>query len=91
MLDVNSKTNFDVDLDNSERLMVVDLPGAGWSAAMSKTFGGKSPLLSSYSVEPAGDGHMLIFQLKGTANIASKSDIGANNGTGRRIVIDLTR
>jgi N-acetylmuramoyl-L-alanine amidase len=89
VLDTNAKTDFNVDIDNSERIMVIDLPSANWTAAMARSFG-KSPIISSYKVEPSGNGHLLIFQLKAPANLASKSDIGGPNG-GRRIVLDIAK
>ena len=89
VLDTNAKTDFNVDIDNSEHIMVVDLPTADWTAAMSRSFS-KSPLISSYKVEASGNGHLLIFQLKGTTSLASKSDIGGPNG-GRRIVLDIAK
>ena len=88
VLDVNTKTGFNVDIDNNEKIMIVELPDAGWSASMSKNFG-RSPVISSYAVEPSDNGHMLIFQLKKAANITYKDDISALSGSGRRIVIDL--
>lgn len=90
VLDVNAKTNYSLDIDNNEKIMVVELPSAGWSAAASRNFG-RSPAIASYSVEPAGDGQMLIFQLKRAANVLYQDDIPALNGSGRRIVIDLGR
>lgn len=88
VLDVNTKTGFNVDIDNNEKIMIVELPDADWSTSMSRSFG-RSPIISSYAVEPSGNGHMLIFQLKKAANITYKADIGALSGSGRRIVIDL--
>lgn len=87
VLDVNAKTSFSTDIDNGEKIMIVELPNAGWSTTTSKSFD-KSSYLTSYKVESSGDGQLLIFQLKREARIAYKEDIGGANG-GRRIVIDL--
>ena len=89
VLDVNAQTGFNVDIDNNEKIMIVELPDADWATSMTKSFG-RSPFISSYAVEPSDNGHMLIFQLKKMANIGYKDDIPALNGSGRRIVIDLT-
>ncbi len=88
VLDVNTKTSFKTDLDNAEKIMIVDIPKAEWSAATSKNFG-KSSFISSYKVESSDGGQLLIFQLKRSARISYQSDIGGQNGS-RRIVIDLS-
>lgn len=89
VLDVNTTTPFNVDVDNNEKIMIVELPQANWTAVQSRNFG-KSPIVSSFAVEPSGNGHILIFQLKKAANVIYQDDIGAFRGSGRRIVIDLS-
>lgn len=89
VMDVNAKTGFSVDIDNTERIMVVDLPNAGWSDKMSQSFG-KSPFISSYKVEPSDNGHIVIFQLKKNARVGYKADLKGFEGTSRRLVIDVT-
>lgn len=88
VLDVNTKTTFSVDVDNSERIMTVDLSNAAWSAATVKNFR-NSPYISSYTVESTGNGSLLIFQLKQHAKIAYKDDLKSLTGSGRRLVIDV--
>lgn len=87
VLDTNAKTSFSVDIDNDENIMVVDLPNTKWSAATSKNLGSK--IVSSYRVEQSGDGTLLIFALKRSADILAQSEIAGARGAGRRIVIDL--
>lgn len=87
VIDVNAKTPFTADIDNSENILVVDLPQAGWSAATSKNLG-NSGFLSSYKVENSGNGNLIIFQLKKSARILSKEDLGGS-GSSRRLVIDV--
>ncbi len=88
VLDTNNKTDFKVDIDNSEKIMIIDLPSATWGAATSQSFR-KSGFLSSYKVEKTDQGSMLILQLKKSAKIGYKSDLKGTSGTSRRIVIDL--
>ena len=88
VLDVNTKTNFQVDIDNGENIMIVELPNASWSAAQSKSFG-RSPHIGSYNVEQSGNGSLLIFQLKKSAKVVYKDDLKSLTGSGRRIVIDV--
>ncbi len=87
VLDSNAKTSFSVDIDNDEKIMVVDLPNTKWSAVTSKNLGSK--IVSSYRVEQSGDDTLLIFALKRSADILSQSEIAGARGVGRRIVIDL--
>lgn len=92
VLDLTGKTGFRADLDNGEKILVVELDNAGWAAAAQKTFAPSDPLFSSYKTEKMGDnGTMLIVQLKKTSSIAYKSAVGdAAAGTGK-IIIDLKK
>ncbi|HEU4838104.1 MAG TPA: hypothetical protein VFS88_01680 [Micavibrio sp.] len=90
VLDMRGKTAFTADLDNKEKILVVELPKAAWNAESQKSFS-ENPLLSSYRTEAAPDGGtMLILQLKSASSIGYKASID-NPGGGSRIVIDLTR
>ena len=89
VIDVNSKTPFNVDVDNNERIMVVDLPQAGWNTATVKSFA-RSPFVSSYKVETSGQGHILILQLKRNARVSYQKDLKGFSGHSRRLVIDLS-
>ncbi len=89
VMDVSSKTSFNVDIDNNEKIAVIELPNAVWSASKAKTLA-KSNFVSSYTVETAGDGHILILQLKRNAKVTYKDDLKGNSGGSRRLVIDLS-
>lgn len=88
VMDVNSKAEFSVDIDNSEKIMIVEFPKAGWSANTARNFAG-SPYIASYKAEAAGDGTLVIFQLKQAAKVAYKDDLKGASGTSRRVVIDV--
>jgi len=87
VLDTNAKTSFSIDIDNNEKIMVVDLPEAKWTASKSKNLGSKT--VGSYRVESSETGSLLILQLKKNAEVLSQSEIPGTGGAGRRIVIDL--
>jgi hypothetical protein len=89
VMDINSKVGFNIDIDNNEHIMIVELPNASWSAAMSKSFA-KSPYITSYNAEASGSGYIAIFQLKRDARIGYKADLDGFTGSSRRIVIDVT-
>jgi hypothetical protein len=89
VLDVRGKTSYTADLDNNEKILVVELPKTAWTAESQKSFSG-NPLLSSYRTEAMADGGtMLILQLKSASSIGYKAAIDNPDG-GSRIVIDLT-
>jgi len=87
VMDTNGKAGFSVDVDNNEKIAVIDLPQAGWTASTSRALA-KSNFVSSYKVQPSGNGHILILQLKRNAQVTYKSDL-KGSGSGRRLVIDL--
>lgn len=90
VLDLNAKADFTADLDNAEKILVVELPGAQWNASAHQSFS-DSPLLSAYDVNPSngGKGSILILKLKGPATILYKAAMAADTGTGQKIVIDI--
>ena len=90
VLDVSAKTDFSVDIDNSEKLLIVELPASGWKGPIEKNFK-KSKLLNSYRVNSFGhNGSILIVQLKKGSSILHKGAIPAAKGKPHRIVIDLS-
>lgn len=55
VLDLSGPTPHHSDLDNEEKLLLVETPEAGWSAALNGTFA-DAPLLVSWTTEPLPDG-----------------------------------
>lgn len=90
VLDLSGKTEFTADLDNAEKILVVDLPGAAWSAATKKTFDASSRL-ASYEVNPGanGKGSLLVIKLRSDTAILYKGVMPADSGAGSKIVIDI--
>ena len=89
VMDSNAKTGFNVDIDNNEKIAVIDLPQAGWSTTKSKSLA-KSNFVKSYTVESSGEGHILILQLKRNAKVTYKDDLKSTTGNSRRLVLDLS-
>lgn len=89
VLDVNAKTSFTTDLDNNEKILVIELPNTQWSGAKQKNV--KNPIISSYKVQPMGDnGNMMVVQLKKNTSVTYEKALNALSGSGQRLVIDLT-
>ncbi len=88
VLDVNGAAKYSYDLDNSENLLVIELPDAGWSGQQSWS-AKNAPLLASYTVQPSGSGSRLIIQLKKSVKVIYENTIKPNGTPDHRIVIDI--
>ncbi len=90
VMDVNKKTDFKFDLDNQERILIIELPNAQWSAAPQKSFG-KSPLLNSYSTESINDGAgtRVIMTLKKSTTLMKSQALPPGSNPYYRIYADL--
>ncbi len=87
-----SKISHTVDLDNGEKILVVELPSTGWSAPATASYA-KAPILASYKADKTGSGGtLLILQLKANANIVYQGMMPLPAGKqGGRIIIDLAK
>lgn len=86
VFDLNRMTSYRYDLDNNEKLLIVEFPDAAWSAR-TQWSSSKAPLLASYSVQPMdnGTGSRIIIQLKKTAGVVYEDTLKGPP----RIVIDV--
>ncbi len=90
VMDVSGAPKFMHDLDNAEKLLLVELPKTGWSAAAVKDFKG-SALLKSYSVKTSDDGtSRLAIELKKAVKVGMAKVYEPNAVRGHRIVFDLS-
>ena len=92
VFDINGPVTFRTDLDNGEKLLVIEIDGAGWSTAATKAM--SSPLIQSYSTQAldGGKGTRIIMVLKRDSSIISQSVLkpdGANPN--HRLMIDLKK
>jgi hypothetical protein len=86
----SAKIRYTVDLDNGEKILVVELPDSGWSAPATQNFTG-APILASYKTETsASGGTLVIFQLKNPARVLYQGQI-AGDGKGTRLILDLAK
>jgi hypothetical protein len=91
VLDLAGASAYSYDIDNAEKLLLIDLPGTKWSAAASKTWR-KHPLIAGYSASDNGNGGtMLAIQLKKSTNILKSVPLAPNNVHGHRIMFDLSK
>lgn len=90
VLDLAGPVKFSHDLDNGEKILVLEIPGAPWQGAASGS--GDGAVIASYRAEPMeGGGSRIVFQLKRETSILYASMLGADAGSGARVVIDLKK
>ncbi len=91
VIDTNKRTDFSIDLDNDEKLIIIELPKAKWLGQKAKEFR-SSKLLEALNVEEInnGNGSMVILSLKKDTKILQKKRLSPDNSTPyHRIYFDL--
>ena len=88
VMDVGSETPFRYDLDNNERLLVIELGNAPLSKAMMSSLR-KSQFVAAYKAEATEQGSRVIVQLKKPARILNAETLKASGGRGARIMFDI--
>tara|TARA_R110001592_G_scaffold20926_9_gene84618 strand:+ start:4259 stop:5227 length:969 start_codon:yes stop_codon:yes gene_type:complete len=88
--DTNQKTPFNIDIDNDEKLIVIELPKARWEGKKSMTFP-DSKLFESMTVEDINDqGSMIVLTLKKQAQILQEKRLDPDKTTAyHRVYFDL--
>ena len=91
VIDLRHETPYRIDLDNQEKLMLIELPKAKIFSPMNKPWR-KFPLLEAYSVQPGqgGEGGQVIIQLKRPVTILQDKMIPPGSNPDARIFIDLS-
>jgi len=90
VLDINKPGTYRADIDNNERLFVVELPSTAWSAKTGQSFA-KHPLVKGYTVIPAdGGGSILAVELKKDSVVLNSMALKPNHKYGHRLVFDLS-
>ena len=91
VLDTNHRTAFTIDLDNAEKLIIIEMPKARWVGASKKSFP-NTKLIESYTIEPLnnGTGTMMIIALnKATKILQEKRLTPDSTSPHHRIYFDL--
>lgn len=84
----NTKPAFKYDLDNAEKLLLVDMAATGWTGGTAGR--PKSPLIDSWTVtEGAEGGSSVAIQLKKSARVISTQFLGAEGKDPARLVVDI--
>lgn len=91
VMDVTGKPAYRYDLDNTENILVIELPNTGWSGKQASAFA-KAPLIASYNVYPidGAAGSRLVILLKKPVKIITEDIIAPNQDSrNHRLVIDI--
>ena len=90
VLDTTAAAKINYDIDNGEKILLIEVPDAAWAAQQAQTLknGG---LVSSYKAESDGAGSRLIVQLKGPAQVTGTSRLNPEKGAGHRVFLDLAK
>lgn len=88
VLDMSKTPKFTYDLDNTEGLLIVEMPATGWSAPMSKSFG-NHPVVKSYNAQIDGSTARMMIELKSPAKVTMAKAFKPNHVHGDRLVLDI--
>ncbi len=91
VIDTNKRTDFNIDLDNDEKLIIIELPNAKWIGNKNHNFK-DSKLLESYTIEPInnGKGSMIVLSLKNKTSIIREKRLSPDKQNPyQRIYFDL--
>ncbi len=88
VLDLGKPAKVNYDIDNTEKILLIEIPGFAWQGPKEKTVS-NSPLISSYKAESDSKGSRLVVQLKKPAKIGHYSAIGPTGGKPARSVLDI--
>ncbi len=88
--DTNKKTSYNIDIDNDEKLLIIELPDARWEDNQTPSFK-NSKMFESMNVEPIGNtGTMIILSMKKEAQILQKKILSPDKTTEyHRVYFDL--
>lgn len=91
VLDISKRANFTYDLDNTEKLLIVEVDAVAWNAAAGADFA-KSPIVASYTAQATDNGkYRLILQLRQPVKLLRAQALPPNADKGDRIVLDLAK
>ena len=88
VMDIGSKSSFSYDLDNAEKVLIIELPMVQHEKELKASLS-KSPYISSYMSEATNNGSRVIVQLKQPVKILAAEMLGAISTRGARIYLDI--
>ncbi|MCM2343116.1 MAG: AMIN domain-containing protein [Alphaproteobacteria bacterium] len=90
VIDVSAARDFRYDIDNNERILVLEIPGTVWNAGPVTKNILDHPLVQAMTASPDGQGGTrVVFQLLNSAQVLWSQAIPPSGSQGHRIVIDV--
>jgi hypothetical protein len=87
VLDLSGASNFSAEIDNNEKVLLVDLPNTAWTTDMEKVF--KNPLVKAYIAQKNENGVTLAVKLAAPAKLVMSTKLPPNQTYGHRIALDV--
>lgn len=88
VMDATRAAEMRYDLDNGERLLVIELPKAEWKAVKPVVPKG-SELIQSVEANASESGSRIVIQLKGKAKIVATGRLNPSGDLGHRVYLDI--
>lgn len=88
VLDTTKPAEIHYDLDNTEGLLVIDIPKAKWATTESQTLK-KSPMVKSFKAMSDETGAHFVTDLKQKAKVVATARLAPSGGSGNRVYIDI--
>jgi hypothetical protein len=88
VLDTTNPAEIHYDLDNTEGLLVIDIPKAKWSTTSAQTFQ-KSPMVKSFKATSDDSGAHFVTDLKQKAKVIATARLAPSGASGNRVYIDI--
>ena len=90
VIDVSSAPAFTYDIDNNEKILMIEIPGTVWNAGPVTKLIQDNPLIQSLAASPDGQGGTrVVLQLAAPAKILWSQAIPPSGTQGHRIVLDI--
>ncbi len=88
VMDLSGASSFSPQIDNNEKILLIELPNAAWNADTQKNL--SSGLISGFRAQPGPQGGTIVaFELKKPVRIIASEALPPSDGSGNRIYLDL--
>lgn len=88
VLDTTNVAEIHYDLDNTEGLLVIDIPKAKWATTPAQAFT-KSPMVKSFKAMSDDSGAHFVTDLKQKAKVIATARLAPSATSGHRVYIDI--
>lgn len=88
VLDTTKAAEINYDLDNTEGLLVIEIPKAEWSTTKSQVFQ-KSLMIQSFQASADDKGARFVADLKQKAKVVATARLSPSGTSGHRVYIDI--